>query len=503
MAIDIGASSGRHIVGWRENNEIKTDEVFRFPNGTKRQNNCLVWDTDSLFENVKKGIKAAIKKYGQIKSLAIDTWGVDYVLVNRIRSLSPCFAYRDSRAETVIDEVHGKMSFEELYRRTGIQFQPFNTVYQLYDDMKRGRLDRANDFLMIPEYLNYLLTGVKMHEYTNATTTGLVNAETKEYDKDILSALGLPTRLFGQLYQSGTRVGLLLPEIAWAVGGQTEVVLCASHDTASAVEGIAMTGNSPYISSGTWSLLGLKVPQAITDEKSRRANYSNEGGVGYVRYQKNIMGMWVVNRLRGELCPDKPFQQIVEQARQSTFNAYVDVNDNSFLAPKSMKEAFDGALKCKPQSEADYFRCAFLSLAISYMDALDELKANSGKDFDTLYIVNKAVDSSLELRSKKSLIQNFIAGINDVDDVLLEWKEFVVKKKEEELAAIIAEEKLKNDETRKFVEYSFRDGVMKTTGTDIDKIMPPMSRFGGGREKKKESIIQRLLAFFERFFGIG
>ena len=170
LAIDIGASSGRHIVGWRENNEIKTDEVFRFPNGTKRQNNCLVWDTDSLFENVKKGIKAAIKKYGQIKSLAIDTWGVDYVLVNRIRSLSPCFAYRDSRAETVIDEVHGKMSFEELYRRTGIQFQPFNTVYQLYDDMKRGRLDRANDFLMIPEYLNYLLTGVKMHEYTNATT---------------------------------------------------------------------------------------------------------------------------------------------------------------------------------------------------------------------------------------------------------------------------------------------------------------------------------------------
>lgn len=395
LAIDIGASSGRHIVGWRENNEIKTDEVFRFPNGTKSQNNCLVWDTDSLFENVKKGIKAAIKKYGQIKSLAIDTWGVDYVLVNRIRSLSPCFAYRDSRAETVIDEVHGKMSFEELYRRTGIQFQPFNTVYQLYDDMKRGRLDRANDFLMIPEYLNYLLTGVKMHEYTNATTTGLVNAETKEYDKDILSALGLPTRLFGQLYQSGTRVGLLLPEIAWAVGGQTEVVLCASHDTASAVEGIAMTGNSPYISSGTWSLLGLKVPQAITDEKSRRANYSNEGGVGYVRYQKNIMGMWVVNRLRGELCPDKPFQQIVEQARQSTFNAYVDVNDNSFLAPKSMKEAFDGALKCKPQSEADYFRCAFLSLAISYMDALDELKANSGKDFDTLYIVGGGAKNSL------------------------------------------------------------------------------------------------------------
>lgn len=159
-----------------------------------------------------------------------------------------------------------------------------------------------------------------------------------------------------------------------------------------------MDTNSPYISSGTWSLLGLKVPNAITDENSRKANYSNEGGIGYTRYQKNIMGMWVVNRLRDELCPEKPFSQIVEEARQSTFNDYVDVNDNLFLAPKSMKEAFDKSLEneiIKLQTESDYFRCAFISLAISYMNALDELKTNSGKNFDTLYIVGGGAKNGL------------------------------------------------------------------------------------------------------------
>ena len=395
LAIDIGASSGRHIVGWLENNEIKTDEVYRFPNGTKAQNNHLVWDIDSLFENVKKGIKAAFEKYPNIKSLAIDTWGVDYVQTTNSGYLPPCFAYRDNRTEAVIDEVHNLIPFEELYEKTGIQFQPFNTVYQLYDDLKRKRLDAANDFLMIPEYLSYMLTGVKMHEYTNATTTGLVNAKSGEYDTDIIKRLGFPTRLFGKLYQSGTRVGALKPEIAWAVGGQTEVVLCASHDTASAVEGIPMESCSPYISSGTWSLLGLKVLNAITDENSRKANYSNEGGVGYVRYQKNIMGMWVVNRLKNELCPDKPFPQIVEEARQSAFSEYVDVNDNSFLAPQSMKQAFEIMLQVKPQKDSDYFRCAFMSLAQSYKRALDELRANSGKDFDTLYIVGGGAKNGL------------------------------------------------------------------------------------------------------------
>lgn len=395
LAIDIGASSGRHIVGWLENNKINTDEVYRFPNATKTRNGHLIWDIESLFDNVKKGIKEAFKKYPQIKSLAIDTWGVDYVLITNKGYLPPCFAYRDNRTESVIDTVHKLITFDSLYERTGIQFQSFNTIYQMYDDLKRSRLDAATDFLMLPEYLNFILTGVKMHEYTNATTTGMVNAKSGEYDSEIISQIGLPSRIFKKLYQPGTIVGNLKPNIAKSVGGQTEVVLCASHDTASAVEGIPMDENSPYISSGTWSLLGLKVPNAITDENSRKANYSNEGGVGYIRYQKNIMGMWVVNRLKDELCPDKTFTQIVEEARQSTYNEWVDVNDNLFLAPQSMKQAFDKMLKNRPQTDGDYFRCAFISLAQSYKTALNELRANSGKDFNTLYIVGGGAKNGL------------------------------------------------------------------------------------------------------------
>lgn len=397
LAIDIGASSGRHIVGWLDHNEIKTDEVYRFPNGAKTQNGQLIWDTERLFENVKEGIKVAFKKYPSIKSLAIDTWGVDYVLMTDCGNLPPCFAYRDSRTGAITDEVHGIIPFEELYERTGIQFQPFNTVYQLYDDLKQKRLDAATDFLMIPEYLNYMLTGVKMHEYTDATTTGLVNVKTKEYDKEIIEKLGFPTQLFGKLYQPGTSVGMLKPDVVLAVGGQTEVVLCASHDTASAVEGIPMTENSPYISSGTWSLLGMKVDEAITDDNSRNANYSNEGGVGYVRYQKNIMGMWVVNRLKAELCPERSFPQIVQEARQSEFSGFVDVNESAFLAPDSMKDAFDSyfSSKDRPQTEGDYFRCAFLSLARGYKTALTELKKNSGKRFDALYIVGGGAKNGL------------------------------------------------------------------------------------------------------------
>ena len=395
LAIDIGASSGRHIVGWKEGDQIQTDEVYRFPNGVKEVNGHLVWDIESLAEHVIKGVKAAFERYPQIQSLAVDTWAVDYVLMSGDEEILPCYAYRDRRTERAIERVHEAVPFRELYARTGIQFQPFNTVYQLYDDKLSDILDGATDFLMIPEYVNYVLTGRKLHEYTNATTTGLVNARTGEYDGEIIARLGLPERLFGKLYPAGTCVGELKPEIARAVGGQTEVVLCASHDTASAVEGIPMEGNSPYISSGTWSLLGLKVPSAITDDNSRTANYSNEGGVGYYRYQKNVMGMWVVNRLRGELCPEKSFPQIEAEAMRSAYRGCVDVNDGRFLAPDSMKEAFDSCLSDKPQTVGDYFRCAFFSFAVTYRTALDELKRNSGKDFDTLYIVGGGAKNKL------------------------------------------------------------------------------------------------------------
>ncbi len=378
LAIDIGASSGRHIVGWMENGEIKTQEVYRFPNGVREQDGHLIWDIDALEKHVKAGVDEALRQYPGIGSLSIDTWGVDYVLMNGSDPVLPCYAYRDNRTEAVIEKVHEKMAFSELYRRTGIQFQPFNTIYQLYADKLAGRLENACGFLMIPEYLMYRLCGVKSHEYTNATTGGMVSAETGGYDPEIIDALGLPKKLFKPLQQPGTVIGKYKG---------IRVMLCATHDTGSAVEGIPMEGNELYISSGTWSLLGVKVPKPITDAGSLAANYSNEGGVGYTRYQKNIMGMWLVNRLREELCPDTPWNEITAEAEQKHFDHLVDANDPIFLAPESMKAAFDEKLPHPPRCLAGYFRCAYRSLAQCYRQAVEEIEKNTGKTYEKLYIV--------------------------------------------------------------------------------------------------------------------
>lgn len=388
LAIDIGASSGRHIVGWEKEGRFQTEEVYRFPNGTKEECGHLVWDVAALFAHVKAGIAAAFGKYPRIESLAVDTWAVDYVLMGGEKEILPCYAYRDGRTQGAIAVVHEKIPFERLYEKTGIQFQPFNTVYQLCDDMARGRLDGATDFLMIPEYLTYKLTGVKAHEYTNATTTGMVNAASGEYDAEIVSALGLPVRLFRPLSSPGSAVGQLLPEIAAETGGNTQVVLCASHDTASAVEGIPMS-EAAYLSSGTWSLLGVRLPKAICSDAARRANFTNEGGVGYVRFLKNIMGMWVINRLKAEISPDLSFDEAMNAGKGSGFEGTVDVNDERFLAPASMKQAFDSCFAegQGPKEAGDYFRCAHRSLALGYKTALARLEECTGRTIDTLCIV--------------------------------------------------------------------------------------------------------------------
>jgi rhamnulokinase len=215
---------------------------------------------------------------------------------------------------------------------------------------------------------------------------GMINAQTGEFDMEIVERLGYPAHLFPKLSQPGTVLGMLRPEIVAAVGGNCKVVLCATHDTGSAVEGIPMEGNHPYISSGTWSLLGVKTPKPITDAGSEKANYSNEGGVGYNRYQKNIMGMWLVNELQREICPDMKFPEIVKLAQDSKCEALVDANASEFLAPKSMKAAFDAATGGL-RDIGDYFRCAYCSLAVSYRQAIDELEANTGKKYEKLYIV--------------------------------------------------------------------------------------------------------------------
>ena len=388
LAIDIGASSGRHIVGWMDGGRIHTEEVYRFPNCVQRVDGHLEWDIDGLFAHVKQGIRAAFARYPQIKSLSIDTWAVDYVLLKKDEHIYPVYAYRDSRTQAVLDEVHGIVPFETLYARTGIQFQPFNTVYQLYADKKTGRLAQADDFLMIPEYLLWRLCGVKAREYTNATSTGLVNAQTRQYDPEILHALGLPESMFPQLSVPGTVLGGLKPDIAAEVGGQTTVVLCATHDTASAVEGIPMEqGEAPFLSSGTWSLLGVKLAQPVTTPESCKANFTNEGGVGYIRYLKNIMGLWIIQCVQKQL--GISFAEMVELAATSTYTRVFDVNDSRFSAPQDMRAEITAALVetgAAPVTDADLINSVYHSLAYCYGEAYREMEAVTGQHWDKLYI---------------------------------------------------------------------------------------------------------------------
>lgn len=389
LAIDIGASSGRHIVGYYEDGKLIEDEVYRFPNGAVKEGESLVWDLDALTEGVIEGIAKAFASYGAIESVAIDTWGVDYVLLDGDKEILPCYAYRDGRTEKSIPLVHEIISVEELYATTGVQSQPYNTIYQLYADKIAGRLEKATDFLMMPQYLSYRLTGVKKHEYTEETTGGLVKANERSYCSEIIEKLGFPSRLFGEISTPGTVVGQLKPEIAKRVGGNATVVLCASHDTASAVEGIPMDKEGLFLSSGTWSLLGAKVERAGTDELSRIHGFSNEGGVGYTRYLKNITGMWLVQSLKKEICPSASFDEIVKWARSSTFERTVEVNDDAFYAPQSMKKAFDDYFLDgeKPQNAGDYFRCAYKSIARCYGETVRAIEKTHGKKYERVYIV--------------------------------------------------------------------------------------------------------------------
>jgi len=387
LAIDIGASSGRHIVGWLEDGKLKTKEVYRFANGTGKKSGRLVWDTERLFSEVVNGLKAAKEQGFQPSYMGIDTWAVDYALLDKEDKLiGEVFAYRDDRTVKSSEAVHRVISFDELYKRTGIQFQTFNTVYQLYADKLSGKLEKAESMLMLPDYLNFLLTGVKKQEYTNATSTGLVNAQTHGWDGNILELLGYDRKLFGELSQPGTVVGKLKDGVAREIGYNATVILPATHDTASAVLAAPLDEESPYISSGTWSLLGIERESALTDKNSLKANYSNEGSIGCkFRYQKNIMGLWMIQSVKREL-DNLSFETLAQMAKCKENCGIVDVNDNRFLAPKSMIDEINRAVG-KKLSSAAVMRVIYDSLAFSYAEAIKELESNTGKTYDTLNII--------------------------------------------------------------------------------------------------------------------
>ena len=386
LAIDLGASSGRHIVGHYVNGEIKLEEIYRFKTGMNNSPNGLVWDIPLLYNHILEGIKKAFEKYPTIESLSIDTWGVDYVLMNGDKEIEPYYAYRNERNVLASEKLHQIISFEELYQRTGIQFASFNTIYQLYDDFLKGRLDTATNYLMLPCYFIYKLTGIKTHEYTDESTGALLNAQTGEYDFEIIDKLNLPRKLFGKINKPGEIVGELRPEIQKIVNGNCKVVLCASHDTGSAFEAIYVPDDGVILSSGTWSLLGIKSKQPIISNESLKANYTNEGGVGYTRVLKNIMGMWINNQVKNEVNYTQEFIQ--EHIEESEYKGTFDVNNSSLAAPKNMKNEILILLKDNPpKNDIDIFASIYRSLAISYKKAIDELETITNQKYHSIYIV--------------------------------------------------------------------------------------------------------------------
>ena len=412
LAVDIGASSGRHILGHVADGSMMLEEVYRFENRQVRKNGHDCWDMEHLWRSILEGLRAC-REIGKIPSMmGVDTWAVDFVLVDADgNSVSDAVAYRDDRTRNMDAVVEESIPFQELYERTGIQKQPFNTIYQLIALQKEHpeQLEAASRLLMLPDYFNFRLTGVMKNEYTNATSTSLVNARSKNWDWDIIHRLGLPSRIFGELRMASETVGHFTAAIQEEVGFDCEVVLPATHDTGSAFLAVpARDDRAVYLSSGTGSLLGVENMEPITNENSRLANFTNEGGYGYrFRYLKNIMGLWMIQSIRRELNGISyvegrekrktgnrqwSYAELENEARAcNSFPSRVDVNDAVFLAPSSMirevKAFCEQTGQAAPQNVGELMQCVYGSLAAGYGRAVAELSALTGKQYTSVNIV--------------------------------------------------------------------------------------------------------------------
>jgi rhamnulokinase len=413
LAIDIGASSGRHILGEIINDEIKMTEIYRFDNSIKTIDGQLCWDMEYITKQVLKGIKACGEKGIIPDSVAIDTWGVDYVLLDENKKeVLPVVSYRDNRTLGIPEKIDSIISKEELYSYNGIQRVNFNTLYQLYCDKKSGKLDKAERFLMIPEYFSYKLTGVMKNEYTNASTTNLLNAESKNWDEEILDRLGIKKSIFGELNMPGTFIGKFTDEIKAEVGFDCDVVFCPSHDTASAVAACPLEENSVYISSGTWSLIGTENMIPVQSEEAFKANFTNEGGIEYrFRFLKNIMGMWLAQSIRRNIGKRYSFQELIDLARVSKYEGRINPNDDKFAAPENMLATVREDLGDPELPLGDVMRAVYSSLADSYAVAIKEIESISGKTVDSISIVGGGCQAMLlnEL-TKKATGKKVLAG---------------------------------------------------------------------------------------------
>lgn len=396
LAVDIGASSGRHMLASMKDGKMQLEEVYRFPNGMDNKNGTLCWDVERLITEIKNGLKKC-KEIGKIPvSMGIDTWGVDYVLLDKDDNiLGDTVGYRDSRTEGMDEKVYEIIPQDDLYARTGIQKQIFNTIYQLMA-VKQSHpeyLEQAETILMIPDYFNFLLTGVKKNEYTEATTGQLISPKTNDWDYELIDMLGYNSKMFLPVSMPGTVVGDFTEEVQKEVGFNCTVVLPATHDTGSAVLAVPTNDDDAvYISSGTWSLMGIERKEADCSMESMKANFTNEGGYDHrFRYLKNIMGLWMIQSVKKEFTEDLSFAEICEMASKETISSIVDCNDDCFLAPKSMIEAVQKFCRDTnqqvPETVGEISSVIYNSLAKCYGDTVEEIEAITGKKYSTIYVV--------------------------------------------------------------------------------------------------------------------
>lgn len=416
LAIDIGASSGRHILGSVENGKLILEEVYRFDNNIIKKDDDVLWDIEHLFSEVVAGIKKC-KEVGKIPSIiAIDTWGVDYVLLDENdKEIMPVYSYRDNRTADAVSKVEAIIPPDELYSRTGIQKVAFNTIYQLWCDKESGRLGRAKHFLMIPEYLSYKLTGVMKNEYTNASTTNLLNAKEHTWDEEILNRLGINKDIFKTPLAPPATLGNFSDKIKDEVGFDAEVILCPSHDTASAVAACPLYDNSMYISSGTWSLVGVELPEPVTCEAAFKSNFTNEGGIEYrIRFLKNIMGMWLFQSIRRDLNKKYTYDEMMHMAEESSFTQTIDTNSAELVAPDNMIEAIRNMLGIPDLPIADVISCVYHSLATSYKNVANEIEEVTGKTISSIQIVGGgSVDTYLNRLTAKYSGRKVYTGLKE------------------------------------------------------------------------------------------
>ena len=413
LAIDIGASSGRHILGEYIDGEIKTEEIYRFDNGIKNISGTLCWDIEYLTMSVINGIKKCAE-IGKIPdTIAIDTWGVDYVLLDKERKeILPAVSYRDGRTERIPEEVDKTINMGALYSKTGIQRANYNTIYQLYCDKKSGKLSKAEHLLMMPEYLSYKLTGVMKSEYTIASTTSLINAKTRNWDKDIISILGLKLSLFNEVSMPGTVVGRLSEKVKKYVGFDSTVVFAPSHDTASAFASCDLKEGDMYISSGTWSLVGTVQNSPILNLAAMNSNFTNEGGVNNTyRFLKNIMGMWLFQSIRKDLDKKYTYDEMMYLAMESKFTDTFDPNDSRLVAPDNMIEAIKECLQRPDLQVEDVLNSVYHSLTRSYKRVVEEIESITGDRIKSITIVGGgSKDKYLNLLTEKYTTKPVIIG---------------------------------------------------------------------------------------------